>query len=177
MIGDLPYAGRARVLERDAAEWADRCAEAAEPDAGGPHVLRVQPPAAAGSPLTAELHAPRLGHPEHRVLRRAARDWPPLDRIRRDGTLGGEDAAELLGPAGDRLAAHGIKIEWPGRPGPGPRREHDRAATEPGQRVLTRRYHRPDLAAGPGRRTALRSRGGTRSPPRTAWRGYAAGGC
>ena len=114
VIGDLPYAGRARVLERDAAEWADRCAEAADPTPAAPMSLRVQPPAAAGSPLTAELHAPRLGHPEHRVLRRAARDWPPLDRIRRDGTLGGGDAAELLGPAGDRLAAHGIKIEWPG---------------------------------------------------------------
>ena len=100
VIGDLPYAGRARVLERDAAEWADRCAEAADPTPAAPMSLRVQPPAAAGSPLTAELHAPRLGHPEHRVLRRAARDWPPLDRIRRDGTLGGGDAAELLGPAG-----------------------------------------------------------------------------
>ena len=85
----------------------------ADPMPAAPMSLRVQPPASAGSPLTTELHAPRLGHPEHRVLRRAARDWPPLDRIRRDGTLGGGDAAGLLGPAGDRLAAHGIKVEWP----------------------------------------------------------------
>src|SRR5689334_8451248 len=49
-----------------------------------------------------------------------------------------------------------------GRPGPGPRRGHDRAATERGQRVLARRCHRPGLAAGPGRRTALRGRGGRR---------------
>ena len=113
VIGDLPYAGRARVLDGDAAEWADRCAETADPTPAAAMSLRVQPPASAGSPLTAELHAPRLGHPEHRVLRRAARDWPPLDRVRRDGTLGGGDGAELLGPAGDRLAAHGIKVEWP----------------------------------------------------------------
>jgi superfamily II DNA or RNA helicase len=113
VIGDLPYAGRARVLDDGAAEWADRCAEAADPTPAAPMSLRVQPPAAAGSPLTAELHAPRLGHPEHRAARRAARDWPPLRRIRRDGTLGGEDAAELLGPAGKRLATHGIKVEWP----------------------------------------------------------------
>src|SRR5271166_3458291 len=97
VIGDLPYAGRARVLDGDAAEWADRCAEAADPTPAAPMSLRVQPPASAGSPLTAELHAPRLGHPEHTVLRRAARDWPPLMWIRRDGTLGGGDAAELLG--------------------------------------------------------------------------------
>jgi superfamily II DNA or RNA helicase len=114
VIGDLPYAGRARVLDGDAAQWADRCAEAADPAPAAPMSLRVQPPASAGSPLTAELHAPRLGHPEHRVLRRAARDWPPLHRIRRDGTLGGGDAAELLGPAGDQLAAHGITVEWAG---------------------------------------------------------------
>lgn len=113
VIGDLPYAGRARVLGGDAAEWADRCAEAADPTPPALMSLRVQPPAAAGSPLTAELHAPRLGHPEHRAMRRAARDWPPLDRIRRDGTLGGGDAVELLGPAGERLAGHGIKVEWP----------------------------------------------------------------
>ncbi len=113
VIGDLPYAGRARVLDGDAADWADRCAEAADPAPAAPMSLRLQPPAAVGSPLTAELRAPRLGHSEHRVLRRAARDWPPLDRVRRDGTLCGGDAAELLGPAGARLAAHGIKVEWP----------------------------------------------------------------
>ena len=114
VIGDVPYAGRARVLADDAAEWADRCAEAADPAPSAPMSVRIQPPADDGSPLRAELHAPRLGHAEHRALRRAMRSWPPLEQIRRDGTLGGADAVDLLGPAGELLAAHGITVEWPG---------------------------------------------------------------
>ena len=114
VIGDVPYAGRARVLGDDAAEWADRCAEAADPAPSAPMSVRIQPPADDGSPLRAELHAPRLGHAEHRALRRATRSWPPLEQIRRDGTLGGADAVDLLGPAGELLAAHGITVEWPG---------------------------------------------------------------
>jgi hypothetical protein len=120
VIGDLPYAGRARVLDGDAAEWADRCAEAADPTSAAAMSLRVQPPASAGSPLTAELHAPRLGHPEHRVLRRAARDWPPLDRIRRDGTLGGGDAAE---PGDYILSQPGCLVRHAALPGRLPVRE------------------------------------------------------
>jgi SNF2 Helicase protein len=114
VTGDVPYAGRARVLENDAAEWADRCAEAADPAPSAPMSVRIQPPADGGSPLRAELHAPRLGHAEHRALRRATRGWPPLGQIRRDGALGGADAVDLLGPAGELLAAHGITVEWPG---------------------------------------------------------------
>jgi superfamily II DNA or RNA helicase len=114
VIGDVPYAGRARVLEDDAAQWADRCAEAADPAPSAAMSVRIQPPADDGSPLRAELHAPCLGHAEHRALRRAARSWPPLEQIRRDGTLGGEDAVDLLGPAGEQLAAHGITVEWAG---------------------------------------------------------------
>ena len=175
VIGDLPYAGRARVLDGDAAEWADRCAEAADPTPAAAMSLRIQPPASAGSPLTAELHAPRLGHPEHRVLRRAARDWPPVDRIRRDGTLGGGDAAELLGPAGDRLAAHGIKVEWPAWSGASARarsRGH-------GARTACSRSAVSPTWPGSWPWTANRSPEPrrTRSPPRTAWRGCAAGGC
>ena len=175
VIGDLPYAGRARVLDGDAAEWADRCAEAADPTSAAPMSLRVQPPASSGSPLTAELHAPRLGHPEHRVLRRAARDWPPLDRIRRDGTLGGGDAAELLGPAGDRLAAHGIKVEWPAWSGASARaRSRGRGA-----RAACSRSAVSPTSPGSWPWTANHSLTPrrTRSPPRTAWRGCAAGGC
>ena len=41
------------------------------------------------------------------------RCWPTLERIRRDGEIRGEDAVELLGPAGEQLAAHGITVEWP----------------------------------------------------------------
>ena len=108
VIGDLPYAGRARVLDGDAAEWADRCAEAADPTPAAAMSLRVQPPASAGSPLTAELHARRLGHPEHRVLRRAARDWPPVDRIppRRHARRRGRRRAARPGGGPPRGARH-----------------------------------------------------------------------
>ena len=112
VIGDTPYAGRPRVLPGAAAEWADHAAEMADPAAAKPLSVRINPPAADGGPLRAELCAPRLGHAEHRLLRRAAREWPPLVRIRRDGTLGGAEAVQLLGPAGERLASLGITIEW-----------------------------------------------------------------
>jgi superfamily II DNA or RNA helicase len=113
VVGDVPYAGGARVLGEDAAQWADRCAEAADPTPPAPMSVRIHLPAYDGSPLSAELVARRLGHAEHRVLRRAARCWPPLEGVRRDGTIRGEDAVELLGPAGEQLAAHGITAEWP----------------------------------------------------------------
>jgi superfamily II DNA or RNA helicase len=113
VVGDEPYAGRARVLGGAAADWADRCAEAADPTPPKPMSVRIHLPADDGSPLRAELRAEYLGHAEHRVLRRATRCWPPLERIRHDGEIRGEDAAELLGPAGEQLAAHGITVEWP----------------------------------------------------------------
>ncbi len=112
VIGDTPYAGRPRVLAGAAAEWADHAAEMADPAAARPPSVRINPPATDGGPLRAELRAPRLGHAEHRLLRRAAREWPPLARIRRDGTLSGAEAVQLLGPAGERLASLGITIEW-----------------------------------------------------------------
>ncbi|HUY49044.1 MAG TPA: SNF2-related protein [Streptosporangiaceae bacterium] len=112
VIGDKPYAGRPRVLAGAAAEWADHAAEMADPAPAKPPSVRISPPATDGAPLRAELRAPRLGHAEHRLLRCAAREWPPLARIRRDGTLGGEEAVQLLGPAGERLASLGITIEW-----------------------------------------------------------------
>lgn len=117
VVGDAPYAGPARMLGTDAAEWADRCAEAADPTPPGPMSLRIHLPAnekADDKPtLRAELRADHLGHAEHRVLRRTMRCWPTLERIRRDGEIRGEDAVELLGPAGEQLAAHGITVEWP----------------------------------------------------------------
>ena len=117
VVGDAPYAGPARMLGTDAAQWADRCAEAADPTPPGPMSLRIHLPADEKPDdkptLPAELRADHLGHAEHRVLRRATRCWPPLERIRRDGEIRGEDAVELLGPAGEQLAAHGITVEWP----------------------------------------------------------------
>jgi superfamily II DNA or RNA helicase len=113
VIGDDPYAGRTRVLTGDAAEWADRAAEAADPAPAGPMRLRIRLPAADGEPLRAELIAQSLGRAEHRVLRRAARCWPPLERVRRDETITGAQASELLGQPGEQLAAHGITVEWP----------------------------------------------------------------
>ena len=113
VVGDGPYAGPARMLGTDAAEWADRCAETADPTPAGPMSLRIHLPADEKPTLRAELRADHLGHAEYRVLRRATRCWPPLERIRRDGEIRGEDAVELLGPAGEQLAAHGITVEWP----------------------------------------------------------------
>ena len=114
VAGDGPYAGPARVLGTDAAEWADRCAETADPTPPGPMSLRIHLPADEKPTLRAELRADHFGHAEHRVLRSATRCWPPLRRIRRDGEIRGGDAVELLGPAGEQLAAHGITVEWPG---------------------------------------------------------------
>ncbi len=113
VVGDGPYTGPARMLGTDAAEWADRCAETADPAPPGPMSLRIHLPADEKPILRAELRADHLGHAEHRVLRRATRCWPPLERIRRDGEVHGADAVELLGPAGEQLAAHGITVEWP----------------------------------------------------------------
>ncbi|MFG2042501.1 SNF2-related protein [Dactylosporangium sp. NPDC048998] len=126
VVGDLPYAGRARPLDPDAADWADRAADAAEGTAAAPLVIRLRPPDRDGLPLRAQLRAAGAGRvlqsggdtsgesrAEERLVRRACRQWPPLERIWRDGTLGGAEAAELLGPAGQRLAALGVTAEWP----------------------------------------------------------------
>lgn len=129
VIGDLPYAGRPRLLGPEAADWADRAADAAEGAAAASLVIRLSPPDGDGLPLRAQLHAAGscgvrqpggdtsgenlLGRAEQRLVRKAARDWPPLERVRLEGTLGGAQAAELLGPAGDRLATLGITAEWP----------------------------------------------------------------
>jgi superfamily II DNA or RNA helicase len=113
VVGDVPYAGRARRLGGDAAECADRCAEAADPAPPGPMSVRIHLPAGDGSALRAELVARQLGQAEHRVLRRAARCWPAIERVRDDGAIRGEDATELLGRPGEQLTALGITVEWP----------------------------------------------------------------
>jgi superfamily II DNA or RNA helicase len=126
VVGDLPYAGRARRLDPEAADWADRAADAAEAATAARLIIRLRPPDGDGLPLRAQLRANGvrqssgdtsgdgpLGQAEQRLLRRAARDWPPVERVRREGTLDGAEAAELLGPVGQRLAALGITAEWP----------------------------------------------------------------
>jgi hypothetical protein len=129
VIGDLPYAGRARRLDPDAADWADRAADAAEGTTAAPLVIRLHPPEADGLPLRAQLRVAGagielrtggeasgeslLGRAEQRLVRKGCRQWPPLERVGRDGTLGGAEAAQLLGPQGERLAALGITVEWP----------------------------------------------------------------
>lgn len=133
VVGDLPYAGKPRVLDGAAAEWADAIADATEATAPVPLVLLISPPTGDGQPLVARIHARDLdraqghggapgpggtrglGHAEYRLLRRAACRWPPLTRVRDEGTLTGAEAAALLGPAGQHLAAMGITVGWPAR--------------------------------------------------------------
>ncbi|MDQ1287250.1 MAG: hypothetical protein QG622_815 [Actinomycetota bacterium] len=121
VIGDLPYAGAPRPLTAEVTEWADSAAEAAEaagtPEGASPArlVIRLCPPDDVGLPLHASLLFPTGAVPnraEQRLLRRACRAWPPLEQVRRDGTLGGADASQLLGPAGERLAELGVTAEW-----------------------------------------------------------------
>jgi len=92
-------------------------------------VIRLRPPEGDGLPLRAQLRVAGagtglqargdtlggcvLGRAEQRLVRRGCRAWPPLERVGCDGTLGGADAAQLLGPVGERLAALGITVEWP----------------------------------------------------------------
>ncbi|MBN1172049.1 MAG: hypothetical protein JXA67_07735 [Micromonosporaceae bacterium] len=116
VVGDLPYAGRPRRLAPDAADWADRAAEAAEGTTTAALVIRLSPPENDDLPLRAQLRTASpglLSHAEERLIRRAARTWQPLERIRRDGTLDGAEAAELLGPVAEQLAGLGITVEWP----------------------------------------------------------------
>ncbi|HEX7270257.1 MAG TPA: SNF2 helicase-associated domain-containing protein, partial [Streptosporangiaceae bacterium] len=129
VIGDRPYAGHPRPLDPEAVDWADRAAEAAEGTAPAHLMIRLGLPEGDGRPLRAHLRTGRspeaspsgggrfdeglLTRAEQRLLRRAARDWPPLERVRSQGMLTGAESAQLLGPAGERLAALGITVEWP----------------------------------------------------------------
>lgn len=129
VVGDLPYAGRARRLDPDAADWADRAADTAEGITAAPLVIRLCPPDRDGLPLRAQLHVADarrvaqpagrepgpglLGRAEERLVRRACRQWPPLERVRCDGTLDGAEAAQLLGIEGEQLATLGITAQWP----------------------------------------------------------------
>lgn len=113
VLGDVPYVGRPRPLDAGGAEWADRVADAVEGAVPVPVSIRVSPPEADGLPLRARIYASRLGHAEHRLLRRAARDWPPLAGVVAGQPLSAAQAAELLGDAAEKLAAHQVTVEWP----------------------------------------------------------------
>jgi superfamily II DNA or RNA helicase len=105
VMGQVRYASPPRVLADRSSDWADRCAERANPTPPQPIIIRIHP----GDTPRAELSPERLGEPELRVLRRAARQWPPLDRIRRGETaLTGTEVTALLA-----RALPGITVEWP----------------------------------------------------------------
>ena len=103
-------------LDRRRAEWADRAAERgrgtqsracwsvrsarlSDGTARAPvhAVLRARDP----SPGSLSGRRPGWATPEQRLLRRACRDWPPLERVRRDGALSGAEAAAAPGPGGN----------------------------------------------------------------------------
>lgn len=118
VVGDLPYAGRPRPLDPDATDWADRVADAAEGTTAAPLVVRLNAPEREGLPVRAQLRVAGaegaiLGPAEQRLVRRAGRQWPGLDRVRSEGTLGSAEVTQLLGPAGEGLAALGITVQWP----------------------------------------------------------------
>ncbi|MFC0864219.1 DEAD/DEAH box helicase [Sphaerimonospora cavernae] len=105
ILGAVPYASAPRTLGDHAADWADRCAEIANPEPPKPIIIRVHP----GTTPHAEIHPEELGEPELRRLRRAARQWPPLERIRRGETA--INGAELIALLAAELP--GITVEWP----------------------------------------------------------------
>ena len=110
VLGDRPYAGAPAMLDDPAAQWADDCAAQAEGRPRADLRLRIHPPGESGT-LRAQVRG-LTDHAGYRVMRKAARAWPPLRR----GTefaLTGEDAAQLLGPAGGQIAAAGVTAEWP----------------------------------------------------------------
>nr|WP_107415647.1 DEAD/DEAH box helicase [Actinacidiphila paucisporea] len=72
----------------------------------------------AGTAAAPELFGPRARSDVARALRRAARVWPPAERLLAAPApsgleLAGEEAAALLGPAATRLSAAGIAVHWP----------------------------------------------------------------
>ena len=120
VVGDLPYAGRPRPLDPDAADWADRAAEAAEADRrrapGDPPRARrratvwpLRAAAARAGRSPEALAVPGGGRVRRRACSAArsnaccagpAGTGRPLERVRRDGTLTGAEAAAAPGPGG-----------------------------------------------------------------------------
>jgi superfamily II DNA or RNA helicase len=111
VTGPAPYAGRPAQLPGEVAEWADRCAERADPRPGRPLTIRLH---IQDDGITGELLPRDRGYPELRMARRARRVWPPLDDLASGPVrLGGSAVAPLAGDAGRELSSLGVRIEWP----------------------------------------------------------------
>ncbi|MFF8375575.1 DEAD/DEAH box helicase [Streptomyces sp. NPDC015661] len=72
----------------------------------------------AGSGRAGAAFGPRARMDALLALRRAARAWPPLSPLLSAAVpdtveLADEEVAELLGPAGEALAASGVPVHWP----------------------------------------------------------------
>ena len=111
IAGPVPYAARPSPLPGDVAEWADRCAQLADPAPGRPLTVRLH---LQDEAITAELLPRDLGHAELRSARRARSVWPSLgDLTSGPARLAGGAVAALAGEAGRELASLGVRIEWP----------------------------------------------------------------
>jgi superfamily II DNA or RNA helicase len=115
IAGNTPYAGPPAPLDEAVVDWADRCAELADPHPAKSMTVRLR---VSDSGVSAELRPTHLGDPELRLLRRAARSWPPLAGFGtglREGPsqLADCDVSPLLGQAGRQLSDLGIHVEWP----------------------------------------------------------------
>jgi hypothetical protein len=111
IAGPAPYAGRPAPLPGDVIEWADRCAELADPRPGRPLTIRLR---IEDEGMTGELLPRDLGYPELRIVRRARRAWPPLGDLSGGPVrLAGSAVAPLAGDAGRELSSLGVRIEWP----------------------------------------------------------------
>jgi len=115
IAGRTPYAGPPALLDEAVIDWADRCAEIADPRPAESLTIRLY---VRDGGVSAELRPADLGGPELRLLRRAARSWPPLARLGTGlragpGQLADHDVSPLLGQAGRELSGLGIHVEWP----------------------------------------------------------------
>ena len=111
IAGRAPYVGQAAQLPGDVAEWADRCAELADPRPGRPLTIRLY---IQDEGITGELLPRDRGYPELRMVRRARRLWPPLDDLSGGpARLAGSAVGLLAGDVGRELSSLGVRVEWP----------------------------------------------------------------
>jgi superfamily II DNA or RNA helicase len=111
IAGRAPYVGQAAQLSGDVAEWADRCAELADPRPARPLTIRLY---IQDEAITGELLPRDRGYPELRMVRRARRLWPPLDDLSGGpARLAGSAVGLLAGATGRELSSLGVRVEWP----------------------------------------------------------------